>query len=390
MKTQRWVISGAALGCLTGLALLGGAVKGAAPASPETLSFKNEIQAGISRGLLWLKNNQHTNGYWSSPELPALTAMALLCFKGEPTGLYTKSEPEFLRRGYDFLLGQAKPDGGIYHQGYVTYNTALSMMALLAAEKPAYEPVIRKARRFLVGLQVDFGETNKADHVMDGGVGYGSKYKHSDMGNTLYALEALYYSRHLVADQPAENDLNYAAAIQFLQNCQNLPEINQQDWVSNDPQDRGGFVYYPGHSMAGGVTNPATGRVALRSYGSISYGGMLSYLYAQLRKDDHRVKAVFDWLQKHWTLEENPGMGPEGMFFYYHTMAKALTVAEVKELALADGRKVAWQKALAMKLLNLQSRDGSWANENNRWMEKDPVLVTAYAVLALEMIHRNY
>jgi squalene-hopene/tetraprenyl-beta-curcumene cyclase len=159
--------------------------------------------------------------------------------------------------------------------------------------------------------------------------------------------------------------------------------------VSDDPKDKGGFVYYPGHSMAGGVTNAATGKVSLRSYGSISYGGMLSYVYASLKKDDPRVKAVFDWLRGNYTLQENPGMGPEGLFFYYHTMTKALTVAEIGELNLSDGKTIAWRRELAMKLLNLQKRDGSWTNDSNRWMEKDPVLVTGYALLALEMLQRG-
>lgn len=353
-------------------------------------SFKNEVQMAIDRGLAWLRAEQNTNGWWSTPELPALTAMSLLCFKGDPAGKYTKAEPEFLRRGYQFLIQQAKPDGGIYHTNYATYNTALGLLALLAADRPEYQPIMLKARRFLVGQQNDFGELGKIDTPFDGGIGYGNRYQHSDMGNTLYALEALYYSRHLVRDSGGkEPDLNYEAAIAFLQNCQNLPGVNRQPWVSEDPHDVGGFIYYPGHSMAGGVTNSATGKVSLRSYGSISYAGMLSYLYAQLKKDDPRVKAVFQWLQENYTLEENPGMGPEGLYFYYHTMAKALTVAEVNTLTLKDGRLVPWARALTMRLLDRQHRNGSWVNESNRWMERDPVLVTCYAILALEMIHRR-
>lgn len=353
-------------------------------------SFKQEVQMAIDRGLAWLRAEQHTNGHWSTPELPALTAMSLLCFKGDPAGKYASPEPEFIQRGYRFLVAQAKADGGIYHTNYATYNTALGMLALLAANRPEYEPVILKARRFLVGQQNDLGEPGKIDTPFDGGIGYGSRYRHSDMGNTLYALEALYYSRHLVRDKAGkEPDLNYEAAIAFLQNCQNLPTVNRQPWVSDDPRDLGGFVYYPGHSMAGGVTNSQTGKVSLRSYGSISYAGMLSYLYAQLKKEDPRVKAVFQWLQENYTLEENPGMGPEGLYFYYHTMAKALTVAEVDALSLKDGRIVPWARTLALRLLNLQQRNGSWVNESNRWMERDPVLVTAYALMALEMIHRR-
>jgi squalene-hopene/tetraprenyl-beta-curcumene cyclase len=43
-------------------------------------------------------------------------------------------------------------------------------------------------------------------------------------------------------------------------------------------------------------------------------------------------------------------------------------------------------KALALKLLQLQSGNGSWANRNSRWMEADPVLASAYSMLALELI----
>ena len=264
-------------------------------------------------------------------------------------------------------------------------------MALLAANKPEYDPVVRKARQFLIGLQRDFGEQGKLDDVFDGGIGYGSKYEHSDMGNTLAALEAIYYSKRLVEDKNLADarDLNWIAAIQFLQNCQNLPAYNKQPWASDDPRHKGGFVYYPGHSMAGGETNAATGRVALRSYGSISYGGMLSYIYANLKRDDPRVVAVFDWLRANYSLDENPGMGPQGLYFYLHTMTKALAAYGVGELELKDGRRLNWRKEVAMRLLNLQRQDGSWLNDNARWWEKDSTLVTSYAVLTLEMIWRG-
>ena len=51
-----------------------------------------------------------------------------------------------------------------------------------------------------------------------------------------------------------------------------------------------------------GETNLPSGRVALRSYGSISYAGLLSYIYADLKKDDPRVQA--EVLQ----LEPNEGL----------------------------------------------------------------------------------
>jgi squalene-hopene/tetraprenyl-beta-curcumene cyclase len=172
----------------------------------------------------------------------------------------------------------------------------------------------------------------------------------------------------------------------FLQNCQNQPSHNQAGWVSQDPKDRGGFVYYPGMSMAGGVTNAATGRVALRSYGSMSYGGLLSYIYARVDKNDPRVTAVLDWLRANYTLAENPGMDQQGYFYYMHLMTKALVAAGQQKLKLADGAEVDWRTEVAVRLLKLQKPDGSWVNPEPRWWEADPVLVTSYAMMTLEIL----
>lgn len=193
-------------------------------------SFANEVEHSLSRGLTWLQANQNSNGWWSTPDQPAVTALALTAFKGDPKKRYQTTEPVWLKRGYEFLLASVQPDGGIHRSNLVTYNTSISMMALLAANKVEYDPVILKARGFLVGLQRDFGAKGKLDDVFDGGIGYGSKYEHSDMGNTLAALEALYYSKRLGEDKNLADaqDLNWAAAIQFLQNCQNLPRTTSR------------------------------------------------------------------------------------------------------------------------------------------------------------------
>ncbi|MEK7675580.1 MAG: cycloartenol synthase [Verrucomicrobiota bacterium] len=357
-------------------------------AAPD-ISYKNELQHSIDRGLAWLQSNQNSNGGWSAADYPAVTALALMTFEGDPRGRYHKTKPAWLDRGYHHLLDCVRPDGGIHRTNLATYNTSICLLALQLADNPAYTPVVLNARRFLIGLQGDFGEKGKLDSPFDGGIGYGTKYEHSDMGNTLQALEALYYSKRLVQDKNLADaaDLNLAAVIHFLQRCQNLPSHNPETWTSDDPQNKGGFVYYPGHSMAGSVTNPATGRVALRSYGSISYGGLLSLIYADLKRDDPRVIAVMEWLRRNYSLEENPGLGQQGLYYYYHTMAKALSACGVEEMELADGRKVAWRKELSQRLLNLQQKDGSWSNENGRWWEKDPALVTAYALLTMEIIY---
>ena len=121
----------------------------------------------------------------------------------------------------------------------------------------------------------------------------------------------------------------------------------------------------------------------------MSYAGLLSYIYADLKKDDPRVLAVYDWLKENYTLEENPGMGQQGLYYYYHTMAKALSACDVNVLRLTHEKTIDWRKELSLKLINLQKNDGYWVNETGRWWEADPVLVTAYAMISLDIIYRG-
>lgn len=352
-------------------------------AQSSNVSLKNELDRAVERGGDWLAKNQQEKGYWSTPDHPAITALALVAFQGKTS--LDSDEKAALKKGYDFLLANVHDDGTIHGgKGLANYNTSIGLLALVAAREDRYKPQILAARKYLVGTQIDMGEKGKLDTRFDGGVGYGSKYEHSDMANTLQALEALYYTKQFATDSFATRDLNWKAAIHFLQNCQNLPSHNPNS--STAPEDRGGFVYHPEESKAG--TNTINGRVALRSYGSISYAGLLSYIYADLQKSDPRVEAVYEWLQKNYTLAENPGMGAQGLYYYFHTMAKALSAYGIDDLPTKSGT-VKWREQLALRLLNLQKRDGSWENENGRWFEKDPALVTAYAMLTLEMIERG-
>ncbi len=352
------------------------------------VSFRHEIQRAIEKGNDFLRAAQTTNGWWSTPDHPSVTALAVSAMLGE-AGVRLKNSAA-VRSGHAFVLGCVQPDGGIYVTNLANYNTSICMMSLLAAGDARHDAVLRRARAFVAGLQADLGERGRMDSPWDGGLGYSHDAGRSDMNNTLTALEALHYSKHLVGDKKAGDapDLNWAAAIQFLQNCQNLPGVNAQSWVSTDARDRGGFVYDPGTSKAGDATN-ASGQVALRSYGSISYAGLLSYIYADVKPSDPRVQAVMDWLRAHYSLEENPGMGAQGYFYYLHLMTKALHAARVENFELKDGRRTDWRREVAMRLINLQKSDGSWQNANGRWWEKDSNLVTAYGVLTLEIIYRG-
>jgi len=361
-------------------------------------SLRNEVETAIGKGLTWLKAQQQPDGSFRNPlvpnaetEHPALSALPLIAFYRDPAGRAATDNAEVLKRGYAFLRSKAQPDGGIYIKGLSNYNTSVSLMALLNSRDPQDEPIVLAARKF-IGAQQASGMIKPET---DGGFGYGPvgtspKRGHPDLDNTLVTLEAI---RAFAKARPATElaggkDLDWKAAIDFVSRCQNLTSHNKLEWASDDAQNKGGFIYYPGASNAGEVELP-NGKKALRSYGSMTYGGLLSFIYADLTKDDPRVQAALDWLAKNYTLEENPGLGRQGLYYYYHLAAKGLASAGIREFAGQDGRKIDWPRELALKLINLQNADGTWVNDTARWMEKDPVLVTTYAVLTLEILHNQ-
>ena len=362
-----------------------------APATPErNASLKMEIERSIAKGVEYLKSVQAADGTWSEPGFPALTSLPLRAVAGDPNRKKGEPMPDWAKKGYAWLLTTQQADGGFYVKGLGSYNTAISMMALLAANDPAYHEAILKARVYLVGQQHDFGEKGKTDNALDGGIGYGSKPV-PDLSNTTIALEALAKTRKLFEDRGDKQaaELDWDAAIKFISRSQNLPESNDQAWAqSADAENTGGFIYSPNESKAGEVIQPG-GQKGQRSYGSMSYAGLLSMIYAEVKPDDARVKAAREWLARNYTVKENPNMGAEGLFYYYHTMAKALTAAQVDKLDVPKATgPVDWKKDLSVRLFNLQKSNGSWANdESKRWMEDDPVLVTAYALLTLEHIY---
>jgi squalene-hopene/tetraprenyl-beta-curcumene cyclase len=125
----------------------------------------------------------------------------------------------------------------------------------------------------------------------------------------------------------------------------------------------------------------------LRAYGSMTYAGFKSYLYADLPRDDRRVTAALDWISRHYTVAENPGMGRQGLYYYYVTFSRALGAWGQPRLDVttAEGKSEQrdWANDLIDQLASLQNEDGSFRSVEKRWMEDDPVLITAYALIAL-------
>lgn len=332
--------------------------------------LNRDVLKAIDRGLEWLKTKQGDDGLFEHH--PGMTGLAVTAFLRHPENRYAETNHPFVQKALQALLEFQQPNGAIYNvdqqPALPNYNTSVSLMALSSTDNPEYKLAIAKAQNFIKRLQVQDSES-----VYYGGIGYGSRETVHDLSNLNFAVQAL-------KESGSDDQQVWDKAIKFLQKCQNSSETNSESWAGND----GGFIYAPdGESKAGRDESDKP-----RSYASMTYAGLLSFIYANVDKDDSRVQAAVDWIKKHFTVEENYGMGQEGLYYNYHTMAKALSAYGDPVIVDGKGMSHDWYRELGEKLLSEQNSEGFWVNESSRWMESFPVLVTSYAILALEAAYR--
>ena len=350
--------------------------------------LRKQTAEPIQQAFTFLRSSQQDNGAWlghTGGADPAVTALVVKAFIHHPDyGV----EHEAVTRGIRFVLQFQQPDGGIYDPdlGYANYTTSIAVTMLAATNDDVHKDTIEKARKYLVGNQWDESKEDldgtqvDTGHPWYGGAGYAAQ-KRPDLSNTQMMLDALHASG-LPTSDPA-----YQKALRFIHRCQMQSQLNDLPFARG--ADDGGFIYSPangGESKAGTVQIGE--REFLRSYGSMTYAGFKSLLYAGVERDDPRVRTAFKWIQKHYTLEQNPNMpwkqSAEGLYYYYHVFAKALNAWGEDTITDSDGNKHNWRAELCDVLLERQRDDGSWINDEDRWHEGNANLVTAYALLALE------
>lgn len=330
------------------------------------------LEAAIANGADFLLKCQAEDGHWSDPQMPALTALPLWALSGAGGGKGGDGEPSPLRKAADFVLATQREDGGFYvpkpgrgGSGLGNYNTSVCLAALFDSGLSPKGPLL-KAREYIASSQLE------GDDTMAGGFGYDrlSRRRYADLSNTSYAMSAMAKTASLEEFRTSGKkvDIDWNLALSFVEGL-----------VAREGPDSGGAAYNLRTPQAGVATN-SQGKVHLRAYGSMTYAAVLSMCSAKLDRGDARVRQSLAYLSSNWTVDENPGMGGQGLYYFYDIMARALSAAGVDDVG---GHK--WKKELSAKLISLQREDGSWANDNNRFWEADPVLCTSFAMLALEL-----
>ncbi len=334
-----------------------------------------KLRAVAGQGIDYLRTRgQAEDGSFSSESGSAVTSLCVAAIlKHRPEA---KNDP-IVMKGLAYIEANIRGDGGIYAEGskHKNYETCIATAALVEAnENGKYDSALARAKAFIKELQWDEGEGIAADDPAYGGAGYGS-HSRPDLSNTSFMIEAL---RNL-GDEASDPAIQKALA--FVARSQNLTGYGNNTEHAAAVGD-GGFYYTPAAGGSSQAGNTDSG--GLRSYASMTYAGLKSMIFAGLTPEDPRVEAALSFIRKNYDLESNPGMGTAGLYYYYHTFAKALSVADIDILDDSVGNPHVWRDELVETLAKEQFADGSWLNKaNDRWMEGNRNLVTAYALLSL-------
>jgi squalene-hopene/tetraprenyl-beta-curcumene cyclase len=341
----------------------------------DAQQYQKCVQSGVD--YLLKKALQPDGSYSATPTTsPAVTA---LCVAGILRSGRSPDDPA-VAKSLKYLEGFVQSDGGIYKKESTiqNYETSISIMAFVEANKDGrYTTLIKAAEKYVKSIQ--WGADGAIDQaaINYGGAGYGRSKNRPDLSNTSMLLDALQAAGDSSEDEAVQR------ALVFVSRCQNLEsEYNTTPFAAkvND----GGFYY----TIADGGTSVAgkTDDGGLRSYGSMTYAGLKSMIYAGLKPDDKRVKAAVDWIKKNYSVSDNPGLAQRGVFYGYHTFSKALKMLGSDKIIDAKGTEHDWRAELLAELAKRQQEDGSWVNTDKNFMEGDPNLVTGYVLLTLSNI----
>ena len=329
----------------------------------------------IADGIAYLRTaGQAEDGTFTAEAGPGLTAMALtaLLRNGVPV------DDPMVAKGLKALEGFVKPDGGVYGNGRMkNYETCVAILAFTEANADKrYDKIIADANKFIRGLQYGAAAGQDQENVWYGGVGYGGPER-PDLSNTSYLIDALH-----AVDAPADDEAIQRALV-FVSRCQNLEGAGNDTEFAGKVNDGGFYYVVPTESVDPSEDERYTANGGLRSYGSMTYAGFKSMVYAGLTKEDPRVKAALEWIGKNYSVTENPGQGTAGLFYYYNTFGSALDAADLEAVVDDEGTSHDWRADLTVELAKQQNDDGSWSNANRQWFENDKNLATAFALLAL-------
>ena len=370
--------------------------------------LKPKLVAAYGRAADWLVGQQDASGAWKvgepGKEAPSIsyTGLIVSALAEAPADVKAKYK-DAVAKGVAFIASKQNADGS-FGEGPAgawlkVYTTSISLMAISLAA-PDKKDAIGNARGYLKNNQLKEG-------IDKGSLGYGDKEPKFEDGklvekSSIPNLSTTGFAAEGMARSGLpKDDQFWKLVVEYVEKCQNNSETNKDPALLARLKEKGlsigddGGLFYsadPKDTKAGTVK--ITDKEIIQSYGSMTYDGIKAYIYAGLKRDDPRVKAALDWVRKNYSVEAHPGFGFDqgkrthimGLFYYYLMMARAFDALGEKTFKTFDGVDHKWANELGGQLLKVQKEEKMWVNENPRWQESSPLLVTSYVLNVLNAV----
>ena len=354
----------------------------------------------LKKSCQYLWNQQSANGGWHSSTHPvlkggeSLTPFILHTLLQVPTEVYQPTESQ-INRALKFIRSHINEQGiiGLSDSNlldYPNHATAYALMVLDQINLEEDEWLIKKMIDYLLSQQfVELRGFQKKDAAY-GGWGFGEidlpkgKTGQLDISHTRRILQAL--NSHKGIKKAQEKTLYYFRLTQKHPTESRLHPTK----VSHRkiPYD-GGFFSSPvtlSANKGGIVTEDSLEANYFRSYATATCDGVLGLLAAGQSVNEESVQIALRW------LDENPKWDyPQGIplddtnqwhevLFYYHLSVRSQVYSSVKHSSN-------WRQKVVELLRNRQLEEGSFYNPmGGNKKENDPLLATAFAVIALTCV----
>ncbi len=331
---------------------------------------------------------------------PAVTGLCVAALGGAPAAHKGKVKPA-LDKAVAYLLSKLNADGSV-GEGPTgtfvkTYATGCAMMGLATVERTD------KVADALRGMQAYMKHNQLKEGKNIGGTGYGDESPGgrkgiANLSTTGFSAEGMH-----VSGLP-QDDEYWQLVVKFVRKCQNNSELN------NDPEfvaelkaknlvvgNDGSLYYAPDPGQQKLPPKKVADKESIAGYGSMTYDGIKTYLYAGLKKDSPEVKSAVDWVRKNYSVEVHPGFPfdaaqrqhQRGLYHYFLVMSRALDALGENPFETFDGKKHNWANEIGEQFVKLVKDSKMWQNENPAWFEGDPVLTTSYVLVTCNTLLRN-
>lgn len=357
----------------------------------------------------WMVGQQDASGAWKqgagekASASPAFTGLMVAALAGAPPSLKEKYKPA-VDKAVGYLLSKINADGSV-GEGPTgtfvkTYATGIALMAFASVERTdKVANAIRGAQAYMKQNQLKEGKDL-------GGMGYGDesgggkKATIANLSTTGFASEGMHQSGL------PQDDAFWQLVVKYVRKCQNNSETNNDPEFVAELKSKGLVVGDDGSLYYSTVADPAAQKVgtkkvadkeSIAGYGSMTYDGIKTYLYAGLKKDAPEVKAAIDWVRKNYSVELHPGFPYDnaqrqhlrGLYHYYLVMSRALEAYGENPFVTFDGKKHDWAREIAEQLVKQVKESKMWKNDNSAWFEGDPLLTTSYVLVTCNTLLKN-